>query len=129
MLLVRELTYGAVVTDDTVRNVTVGADARVTADEDVLLHLAAVAQADSRPSVDVVARIRAAPSLLVNEVGLGGERVDPPPHEVRRHRVIHEEVGHSDTVTVLGGMHVYLVSQNLNRNKMSYGLGCTKRHL
>lgn len=129
MVLVRALTYGAVVADDTVRNVTVSADASVTANENVLLHLAAVAQADSGPSVDVVARIRAAPSLLVDEVGLGGERVDPPPHEVRRHRIIHEKVGHSDTVTILGGVHVYLVAQNLNRNKMSYGLGCTKWHL
>lgn len=112
----RELTYGAIVTDDTVGNVTVSADASVAANENVLFHLAAVAQADSRPSVDVVARIRAAPSLLVDKVGLGGERVDPPPHEVRRHRVIHKKVGHSDAVTILGGMHVYLVAQNLSRN-------------
>ncbi|TNN53626.1 hypothetical protein EYF80_036200 [Liparis tanakae] len=97
----QELTYGAVVPDDAVVNVTVGADAGVGADEDVLLHLAALAQADSGPSVDVVARIRAAPPLLVDEVRLGGERVDPPPHEVRRHRVVHEEVGHADAVTVL----------------------------
>ena len=108
--VVRMLTYGAVVTDDTVINVAVGTDAGVAADENVLLHLAAVAQADSGSSVDVVARIRAASSLLVDEVGLGGERVDPPPHEVRRHRVIHEKVGHSDAVTVLGDVHVYLVA-------------------
>ena len=114
-MLVGQLTYGAVVTDDAVRNVTVGPDAGVTADENVLLHLAALAQADSGPSVDVVARERAAPSLLVCEVSLRGERVDPPPHQVRRHRVIHEQVGHSNTVTILGDMHVYLVSQDLKQ--------------
>lgn len=74
-----------------------------------------MAQADPGPSVDVVAGKRAASSLLVDEVSLGGERVDPPPHEVRRHRVVHEEVGHSDPVTILGGMHVYLVAQNLKQ--------------
>lgn len=110
MLLVRELTYDAVVTDDAVINVTVSTDASVTADENVLHHLAAVAQADSRSSVDVVARIRAASSLLVNEVSLWSERVHPSAHKVRRHRIVHEKVGHPDTVTILGDMHVYLVA-------------------
>lgn len=109
----QDFTDGAVVPDDAVRNVTVGADARVVADQNVLLHLAAVAQADSGPSVDVVAGIRAAPPLLVGEVGLWSDRVDPPPYQVRRHRVVHEKVGHSDAVTVFGDVHVYLVPQNL----------------
>lgn len=39
-------TYGAVVSDDTVRDVTVGADAGVAANQNVLHHLTAVAQAD-----------------------------------------------------------------------------------
>lgn len=108
-----ELTYGAAVADDAVRNATVGADASVAANQNVLLHLAAVAQTDSGASVDIVARVRAALSLLVREVGLRGDRVDPPPHNIRRHRIIHEEVGHPDAVAVWGDMHVYLVAQNL----------------
>lgn len=108
-----ELTYGATVTDDAVRNATVGADASVAANENVLFHLAALAQTDSGPSVDVVARVRAALSLLVCEVGLRGDRVDPPPHNIRRHRIVHEEVGHTDAVAISGDMHVYLVAQNL----------------
>lgn len=87
------------------------------ADQNVLLHLAAVAQADSGPSVDVVAGIRAAPPLLVSEVGLWSDRVDPPPYEVRRHRVVHEQIGHSDAVTVFGDVHVYLVPQNLTEDE------------
>lgn len=83
------------------------------ANQNILLHLAAVAQADSGPSVDVMARVCAAPPLLVSEVGLWGDWVDPPPHKVRRHRVVHEEVGHADAVTIFGNMHVYLVTQNL----------------
>lgn len=112
-----EHTYGAVVTDDAVGDVTVGADAGVTANEDVLLHLAAVAQADPRASVDIVARVCAASSFLVCEVRLGGEGVNPPPHEVRRYRVIHKQIGHSDTVPVPGDVHVYLVARDLNRKK------------
>lgn len=82
MRLGSELTYGATVTDDTVGNVTVSTNARVAADKNILLHLAAVSQADPRPSVDIVPRVCAAPSLLVREVSLRGERVDPPPHKV-----------------------------------------------
>lgn len=82
MWLGSELTYGATVTDDTVRNVTVSTNASVAANENILLHLATVAQADPRPSVDIVARVCAASSLLVREVSLWGERVDPPPHKV-----------------------------------------------
>ena len=82
-MLASKFTYNAIVADDTVRNVTVSTDAGVTANENVLLHLAAVTQADSGPSVDIVARVGAAPSLLVREVRFGGERVDPPSHKVR----------------------------------------------
>lgn len=85
MVLARELTYDAVVTNDTVRDVTVGTDAGITADKNVLLHLAAMAQADTRRPVDIVARVCAAMSLLVCEVGFGGQGIDPPPHKVRRH--------------------------------------------
>lgn len=113
-----ELTYGAAVADDAVRNATVGADAGVAANQNVLLHLAAVAQADSRASVDVVARVGAALPLLVCEVGLGGDRVDPPPHNIRRHRIIHEEVGHAGAVAVPGDVHVDLVAQNLEVKQM-----------
>ena len=129
MVLIRQLTYGAVVTDDTVRNITVCTNAGVAANENVLLHLAAVAQTDSGASVDVVARIRTAPSLLVDEVGLRGERIDPSPHQVRRHRVIHEKVGYSDTVAILCDMHVYLVAQDLKQYKIYYGLWCANLHL
>lgn len=108
-----ELTDGATATDDTIGNATVGADASVAANENVLFHLAAVAQTDSRPSVDIVARVGAALSLLVREVGLRGDRVHPPPHNIRRHRIIHEEVGHTDAVAISVDMHVYLVAQNL----------------
>lgn len=93
---------------------TVGTDAGIKANKHILLHLAAVAQADAGPPVDVVARIGAAESLLVCEVGLGREGIDPPSHEIRRHRVIHEQVRHSDTVTILSDVHVNLVTQNLN---------------
>ena len=69
-----------------------------------------MAQADSRAPIDVVARVCADSSLLVREVGLGGEGVNPSPHKVGRHRIIHEQVGYADTVAVLGDMNVYLVA-------------------
>lgn len=78
-----ELTYGAVVTNDSVRDATICTDAGVTANKNVLHHLAAVAEADSRSPIDVVARVRATAPFLVREVGLGREGVDPPPHQVR----------------------------------------------
>lgn len=77
-----EFTYGAVFPDDAVRNITVGADACVVADQNVLFHLATVAEADSGPSVHIVAGIRAAPPLLVSEIGLWSDGVNPPPYQV-----------------------------------------------
>lgn len=65
-----------------------------------------------------MARVCAAPPLLVREVGLGGEGVDPATNHVRRHRVIHEQVGHSGAVTVVGDMHVYLIAQDLGGEKI-----------
>lgn len=94
-------------------NAAVSPNAGITANEDVLLHLAAVAQTDTSASVNVVTRVSAAPFLLVREVGLRSEWVKPPPHEVRRHRVVHKEVGHSDSVAIVDDIHVYVVSQDL----------------
>lgn len=83
LLLACELTDGAVITDDTVRDAAVGTDACVAADENILLHLAAVSQADPRTTVHIVARVSAGTPLLVCEVGLGRYGIEPSPHKIR----------------------------------------------
>ena len=92
---------------------TVGPDAGAAADQDVLHHLASVAQAHAGAAVHVVARVRAWRVLAVREVGLGRERVDPAADQVRGHRVVHEQVGDTGAVAVLGDVHVDLVAQDL----------------
>lgn len=110
-----ELTDGALVPDDTVRNAAVGTNAGVAADENVLLHLAAVSQADSGAPVHVVTRVSAATPLLVREVRLGREGIEPTAHKVRRHRVVHQQVGYTDTVAIFSDMDVDLIAEDLQR--------------
>lgn len=111
--LLRELTNGAVVANDAVGDAAVGTYASVAAYKNVFHHLAAVTQADPGSPVDVVARVGAAASLLVREVGLRGKGVKPSTHEVRRHGIVHEQVGNSDAVAVLGDVHVNLIAEDL----------------
>ena len=92
---------------------TVGPDAGAAADQDVLHHLAPVAQAHAGAPVHVVARVCARRALSVREVGLRRERVDPAADQVRGHRVVHEQVGDPSAVAVLGDVHVDLVAQDL----------------
>ena len=94
---------------------TVGPDAGVSTNQNVLLHLAAVPQADLGAPIDVMAGVGTPLPLLVCEVRLGGEGIDPAAYHVRGDGVVHLQVGHACSIAILCYIQVDLVAQNLER--------------
>lgn len=84
------LTNVAARANDAVGDAAVAADDSARAQEHIFLQDTAMAQADLRPSVDVVPGMSAALSGAVSEVHLGSERVQPS----------------TDDVSTDGGVHV-----------------------
>lgn len=76
------LTNVAVRANDTVGDEAVATDDSASSQKHVFLQDAAMAQADFRPSVDVVSGMSVALCGVVGEVDFWSERVDPPADNV-----------------------------------------------
>ena len=76
------LTNMAVRADDTVGDGAVAADDSASSQKHIFLQDAAMAQADFRPSVDVVSGMSVALGGAVSEVYFWSERVDPSADDV-----------------------------------------------
>lgn len=76
------LTNVAVGANDTVGDRAIAANDSARAQKHIFLQDAAVAQADLRPSVDVVSGMSAAVCGAISEVGFWSKRVDPSPDDI-----------------------------------------------
>lgn len=107
------LTYPAVLPDNAVFYGAVAADDRSLPNEDVLLQHAAVAQADIHPSVNVVFRMGVTLILVIGEVHLWSQRINPAPDDVRAHSFVHLQVAYMGTVLFCRYVHMDLVPEDL----------------
>lgn len=83
------LTNVAARANDTVGDGAIAANDSAGAQEHIFFQDAAMAQADLRPSVDVVPGMSAALGGAVSEVRLRGERVDPSADDISADSRIH----------------------------------------
>lgn len=70
-------TYGTFRPNDTIGDNAVGSNAGVSSNQNILLHLTAVPKTDPWASVHIVSGVGVVLALLVGEVGLWGEGIDP----------------------------------------------------
>lgn len=83
------LTYPTILPNNTVCYGAVAADDRSLPNEYVLFQHAAVAKANIHPSVNVVFRMGVTLILVISEVHLWSQRINPAPDDVRAHSFIH----------------------------------------
>lgn len=121
---IRGRTDGTVCTNHGVRYSAVCADHCISADEHVLLHLAAVTQTDPRLSVHVMSGVSTAPAFVVGEVGLGCDGIDPASDHVGGHGVVHKEIRHPSPISIFSDVHVNLVPQDLKEKNAFLRWAC-----
>lgn len=80
-----------------------------------------MAQADVHPSIDVVFRVGVTLILVIREVHLWSQRINPAPDDVRAHSFIHEQVAYMGTVLFGRYVHVDLVPQDLEKGSSASG--------
>lgn len=107
------LTYPTVLPNNTVGDGAVAANDRSLPDEHVLLQHAVVAEAHIHPSVNVVFRVGVTLVLVISEVHLWSERINPAPDDVRAHSFVHQQVAYMSTILFCCYMHMDLVPQDL----------------
>lgn len=104
------LTDVAARANDTVGDKAIAANDSARTQKHVFLQDAAMAQADFRPSVNVMSGMSAALGCVVSEVCFWGERVDPSADDISADCRIHVQVGDPGTIFPSCHMHVDLVS-------------------
>lgn len=92
--------------NDTVGDGAIAANDSARAQEHIFLQDAAMAQADLRPSVDVVPGVSAVLARAVSEVCLWSERIDPSADDIGADSCIHVQVG--DTGAIFPSCHVHV---------------------
>lgn len=107
------LTYPTVLPNDAVGDGAVAANDCSLPDEHVLFQHTAMAKAHIHPSVNVVFRVGVALALVIGEVHLRSERINPAPDDVRAHSSVHQQVADVSTIVFCRYMHVDLVPQHL----------------
>lgn len=95
--------------NDTVGDGAIAANDSARAQENIFFQDAAMAQADLRPSIDVVPRVSAVLGCAVSEVCLWGQRIDPSADDISTDSCIHVQVGDPGTIFPSCHMHVDLI--------------------
>lgn len=107
------LTYPTVLPNNAVSDEAVAANDSSLPDEHILFQHAAVPKAHIHPSVNVVFRVGVTLVLVISEVHLWSERINPAPDDVRAHSFIHQQVAYMSTIVFCCYMHMDLVPQDL----------------
>lgn len=107
------LTYPTVLPNNTVGDAAVAANDRPLPDEHVLFQHTAMAKAHIHPSVNIVFGVGVTLVLVISEVHLWSERINPAPDDVRAHSFVHQQVAYMSTIFFCCYMHMDLVPQDL----------------
>lgn len=107
------LTYPTVLPYNTVRYGAVAADDGSLPNEHVLFQHAAVTKANIHPPVNVVFGMGVTLVLIISEVHLRSQRINPASDDVRAHSFVHQQVAYMSTILFCRYMHVDLVPQDL----------------
>lgn len=107
------LTYPTVLPNNAVGDGAVAANDCSLPNEHVLFQHAVMAKAHVHPSVNIVFRVGVTLVLVISEVHLWSERINPAPDDVRAHSFVHQQVAYMSTILFCCYMHVDLVPQDL----------------
>lgn len=115
------LTYPTVLPNNAVGDGAVAANDRSLPDEHVLFQNTTVAKAHIHPSVNVVFGVSVTLVLVISEVHLRSERINPAPDDVRAHSFVHQQVANMSTILFRRYMHMDLVPQDLGDRQERVG--------